>query len=99
MGSVKEDNLNFTCDLRNAEKTMANGKAELDNAKLREVSLRTELDGVRERNGELELLKAQLTSSSEDTAQALIRLTTTNKSTEMRATHLESELTAALTKI
>ena len=63
----KEENLNYSCDLRNTEKTLTNTQAELENAKLREVSLRTELDSVRERNGELEILKSQLTSSSEDT--------------------------------
>ena len=62
--AVKEENLNFSCDLRNTQKAQQNTLAELDNAKLREVSLRTELDSVRERNGELELLKSQLTSSS-----------------------------------
>ena len=69
--ALKEENLNVTCDLRNTDKTLQNTKSELENAKLREVSLRSELDTVRQRNGELELLRGQLTATTEDTVHAL----------------------------
>ena len=43
--SVKEENLNFSCDLRNTQKAQQNTQAELDNAKLREV-LPAGLEGI-----------------------------------------------------
>ena len=56
------------------------------------MSLRAELDSIRERNGELELLKSKLTSSTEDSAHAIIKLESENKCLAARITELEREL-------
>jgi len=97
--SLKEDNLNYSCDLNTCQKTLSATQAELENAKLREVSLRSELDSIRERNGELEILKSKLTSSTEDSAHAIIKLESENKCLAARITELERELSNTYSKL
>ena len=50
------------------------------------------MDSLRERNGELETLKTNLTQNSEENAHALIKLQSENKCLIARIGELENEL-------
>ena len=87
---LREDSTIISDKLKHAISNTETLKSETEAAHLRETALRSELNSVRERNGALEQAKTDLTKTSDDLHQNILRVETENRCMKSRITELET---------